>query len=154
MKKKSVLTAILAALPIIAFSNANAAVLTLSATPKSYSDAGAFTITFDDVNGDNLLEFDEIQTFSGIEALLGHDLHVFTEILTVGRVSGFAINSGASYPYQNWVFSNDEFGASSFGASQWTYEFVGASEVPLPAALPLFLAGFAGVAGAARRRKS
>ena len=134
--------------------SASAALLTLTGTSQFPDIQSDFTIDFDDTNNDGLFEFDELITFSGVTQFLAP--RTFDEVIGVANLPGFTTLSGpTSSAFGNWVFRIIADGTTlEFSPSpEWIYAITPTvSDVPLPAAFPIFFAGLASLR-LLRRRK-
>ncbi|MEM6825192.1 MAG: VPLPA-CTERM sorting domain-containing protein [Pseudomonadota bacterium] len=132
-----------------------------------------FSIEFDDANGNGLLEASEVTSFSGVIAPFG-DIGVLDVLVSIPNIPGTAVSGALVQLPSGFVpgsftdngrrwqfFGDDRTGTSSWmqsHASDWTYEITGLPDsspapVPLPATLPLILAGL-GALRLARRAKA
>jgi hypothetical protein len=135
--------------------SASAALLTLSAVSQFPTIMSDFTIDFDDINGNSVLEYDEIISFSGVTQFLAP--RTFDTVIGVADLPGIATLGGPNASiFGNWVFmiSSDGTILEFSPAPEWEYSIAATvSDVPLPAAMPLFLAGIAGLRLARRKRR-
>ena len=125
---------------------------TLSATSVNPSFITDFTVSFDDTNADGLLQFTEITSFSGLK-IFGT---TYTVITGAPPVTGFVERGGdCDLGCTFWNFAENGLSVPiSAPANNWTYTIDGLdATIPLPATLPLLLAGF-GALGVAARRKA
>lgn len=115
---------------------------TLVATPTG-PEYGGFTIDFTDANNDSLLEYSEIDSFSGFMALTVTMTSVNT-VPDIAGISKFSFPADFGQPSDSWRFLNDNPGLSTFQRDLFTYDLtldnVPPSQVPLPAGLPLLAA--------------
>ncbi|MFV2037934.1 MAG: VPLPA-CTERM sorting domain-containing protein [Paracoccaceae bacterium] len=140
------------------------AVLNATSQAGAFSD---FSIGFND-DGDGLLEFSEVTSFSGFTFLGSLVYGTLDTIPEISGISSFGASFFSTYlitahDSDAWVFQNGSGGYVWVDSEVFTYEITldqngGETEtpavVPLPATLPL-LAGALGFFGiAARRRKS
>ncbi|MEM9495843.1 MAG: hypothetical protein AAGA09_07555 [Pseudomonadota bacterium] len=101
-------------------------------------------------------------TFFGFELSPLFDRNVFTvEVTGLSGVASFDISGSGFFGFGDLAglvslsIVNNGFagGASNYALDELIVQLDPVSDIPLPAALPLFLAGIAGVGGAARRRR-
>jgi hypothetical protein len=132
---------------------------TLHAT-TDMAELGNFTIDFTDANLDGLLEYDEIDAFSGFLSLSADNFLVNT-VPDIAGISIFSFPADFGQTAENWRFNNTNPGITTAPRDLWTYELaldrpdgpVGQDtppSVPLPAGLPL-LAGALGLLALRRR---
>jgi hypothetical protein len=138
---------------------------TLIATPIDVNTFfSGFQIVWTDANRNDLVEFDEITSFSGLTQTLQSNypaqqpyLSILPEITNIS-VAGAA--PGADGPPYLWMFSGSSPSDPQVGGStdSWTYEITLTADplAPIPLPAPAFLlaaalAGLAGLRGAARR---
>lgn len=150
----------------MASTSTSAATVTAVSTSPGATD---FTITFTDDNANNLLDIDEITGFSGISLLSGGNPVVTGDIvLSIDTVAGISVGGivpGATIaPLNNpWAFADS---GGPLGPLQATIAITssvhnysidlddtGATPVPLPAGLPLLLAGVGGLGLMAQRKR-
>lgn len=141
-------------------SGAFGATVTATAIAPGVSD---FEIYFTDLNNDNLLEYGEIDGFTGMVAELATFEFVYTtpDIDGISTFGSFSSVSDPSGPIDFWVFrvTGPSSSGSNPNVAAWTYQITldtsdpPVAVVPLPATLPL-LAGALGFFGFAARRKS
>ncbi|MEM8554266.1 MAG: hypothetical protein AAGF71_05495 [Pseudomonadota bacterium] len=135
----------------------HAATVTATATNTSVT---SFTIEFDDVNGDGLLQISEITSFSGVEDVrflgprrVSQSYSIVKQLPAIDGITGPVTNACAlSASPARWCFSDSSFNFIETARS-WTYTTTASppAAVPLPATLSLL--GLAGVAlGAMRLR--
>src|SRR5258707_10970112 len=99
-------------------------IITLTATTQSPIAVSSFTITYDDVDGDNLLSLPEVSQFSGVIFFLNQS---YSTILTVPAIAGVADGTGST-----WLFTIPGTGnIISIPSSDWTYRQT-TSAVPGP----------------------
>lgn len=101
----------------------------------------SFSLIFEDEDADELFKLDELVSFSGLP--LGSV--EFTQIDRVPDIMGVTIGTGG-----HWYFSGPT-SESILDKDYWTYSKT--AVVPLPASLPLMLAGLGGLGLLARRKK-
>ncbi|MEM9495844.1 MAG: hypothetical protein AAGA09_07560 [Pseudomonadota bacterium] len=101
-------------------------------------------------------------TFFGFELTPLFDRDVFTiEVTGLSGVASFNISGAGFYGFGDLAglvsvsIANNGLGASisNYGLDDLVLQIDPVSDIPLPAALPLFLAGMAGVGAAARKRR-
>ena len=141
------------ALAVLAVAPLTAATLTATSTGGN----GSFVITYLDTNGNGLFDLKELTRFSGFIDVFGaHDI----EVLSVPRIAGIAkagkLHGASLYQRSWWNFETaghvDLNWDTSASKGNWTYK-INPSQVPLPASLPLLLAGLGGLALVARKRR-
>lgn len=140
------------AIGLSAASVAGAATLTATTTYPNES----FSIEFDDLNGNSLFDINELVSltpFAGTSTTMTAVLAVpeIANISVAGTVPGAIIGGSPGL----WYFDSNDDNIWNQGSSRfiWTYEISGLSQIPLPAGLPLALAGF-GLLWAVGRRKN
>lgn len=109
-----------------------------------------FTITFTDTNNNRLFDIGELESFSGplvsaYPTLLG--VPTFAGISVEGVLPGVTLAPGS------WIFAGPSI-VYSATPNFWTYEIRGLAAIPVPATLPLLLAGLGGLALLRRRARS
>ena len=148
-------TLIIAAAVALAVSG-TAPVMAATLTATTTGGNGSFKITYNDTNGNGLFDLRELIHFSGFTDVFGaHD----TVILSVPRIEDiahFGTVKGATLDNRRWwnfetAGNVDMNWDTSAGTKNWTYS-INPSQVPLPASLPLLLAGLAGLGLIARNR--
>ena len=134
-------------------SGAQAATISATALNETVT---SFTIGFTDANANGLLDFVEIESFSGVSGPNFGISAVFTQILGIPAIAQIATpfipaNSGLNAAFwaslDSWSFGGGN-NPSALGATRnWSYQISGlgdpVSVVPLPGGLPLLLAGLA-----------
>lgn len=107
-----------------------------------------FEIEFEDTNGSQTLDFDEITSFSGVVTGIGSIRNDFTTLLAIPSIPGLVEPSGGGmfwvFAGTQSVFTSSSPIQSSLGTNPWTYELVGLAPVPLPAAAWFFLSAIIG----------
>lgn len=133
----------------INLSAANAAIYRLDAarTSDAIGQGDFFYIEYEDVDSDQLFSLDEMLNFSGYYAF-----GMFHEFFAIPEIEGFTDGGG-----EVWTFQRGEGGIAKYSINhrEFTYQVneIGAPEVPVPAALPLFLSGMLGFGFLSRRKK-
>ena len=145
------LAALLLLLPLAA----NADLIKITATNDTDIEPGRFSdfnIVFDDINGDALLQFGEIVSFSGISELTGA-MRSWADLLGIPDITGISTASGyqSGEPAYWWV-PVEGGGTGGWLAARWNYTSASAS-VPEPGTLALFGIGLLGIGVARRRRR-
>jgi hypothetical protein len=149
--KRTTLGVLIAASLVSATPSMAATMDTLTATPNALGIANGvsdFTIQFNDTNADGLLSAGEITSFSGFT--FGGTK--WESVYHVPDLSGFLVASGGGCGGCNgWVFSNPN--SDFLGISTFAYNY-SITDVPLPAALPLFATslGVMGLLGWRRKK--
>jgi hypothetical protein len=140
--------------------NTRAAMIDITATSVDSRFTG-FSLRFDDVSGDGLLQIDEVIEFSGF-TLTNPDNHsvdgIYDVILGTAEIDGISSSSGMRlFARSNWNFKRfDGDPALCCSSGYWTYNSAtvvlspGAiTTVPVPAAIWLFGSGILGLIGLA-----
>lgn len=132
----------------LAISAADAGIIrVLDATAADPANAAnSFQVIFDDLDMNGLFSLNELVSATAPAFAGGLPL------ANVPTIDGISIFSGALADGV-WSWGPGPFGYPSVSTSYFTYQLSTPSEVPLPAALPLFLAGAAGIGAAVRRRR-
>lgn len=132
-----------------AASAASAALLQLDATtlaPNSFSD---FSLTFDDANGDEIFQFGELASFSGVSVVfLSASLSTLLQVPTIAGISELG---GSCQDSDSWCVGGGG-GILVTSPGNWSYRISPVQAIPEPGTLAL--AGLALVATANRRRRS
>jgi hypothetical protein len=151
----------LALLTVAAASAAEAA--TLTATSVNPSLLSNFTVNFTDADGDGILEYREIDGFSGIEQFVNgqapEKLDFLIGIPTIDGVSLAGGNDACAVVCLNssWYFASAPDGTNALGIDFAEYDYnlsLGPSPIPLPASALLLGAGLGGLALFRRRRRA
>jgi hypothetical protein len=143
-----------AALAVWLSTGAQAATISAMALNESVT---SFTIGFSDTNTNGLLDFEEIESFSGVSGNnFGENPVVFMQILgipTIAQIAAPFIPVGGAFDEDSWanldvwLFGGDGNPSSTAATRNWSYQISGlddpVSVVPLPGGLPLLLAGLA-----------
>jgi hypothetical protein len=125
--------------------------------PLASDQFAPFTITFEDSNGDELLQVGEILTFSTFTSSIGNPAPVlFDSVLFAPNQSGISTSERAVNG-SSWLFGSSVGNDANFGRAGWTYTKTAITTdppvVPLPAGLPLLLAGLGAFGFMARRKR-
>lgn len=127
---------------------------TLTATTTGGN--GSFTISYMDTNSNGLFDLSEMTKFSGFTDVFGAQDIVLLAVPKIKGISKKGAVAGATL--DNAKFWNFETAGNvdlkwdtSASKKNWTYS-INPSQVPLPASLPLMLAGLGGLAMIARKR--
>ena len=134
-------------------SGAQAATISATALNETVT---SFTIGFTDANANGLLDFVEIESFSGVSGPNFGISAVFTQILGIPAIAQIATpfipaNSGLNAAFwaslDSWSFGGGNNPSALAATRNWSYQISGLGEpvsvVPLPGGLPLLLAGLA-----------
>jgi hypothetical protein len=143
--------------------NVSAALIDITATSTD-SRVTDFTLSFDDISGDGLLQLDELVAFSGFTLTNPANLTVngfYDVIIGTPDITGISASGGVSlFAPTNWNFKRFEGDIALCCSSRfWTYNTktaltpVNTSTVPIPAAVWLFGSGIIGLAGISGRKK-
>ncbi|MCG6938925.1 MAG: hypothetical protein LJE83_12235 [Gammaproteobacteria bacterium] len=138
--------------------NAGAALIDITATSTD-TRVTDFTLRFDDISGDGLLQLDEVMEFSGFTltnpANPASD-GVYDVIIGTPDIDSISTASGIRlFAYSNWNFKRFEGDtALCCSSNSWTYssaesslgsDTVAVAAVPVPAAFWLFGSGLIGL---------
>jgi hypothetical protein len=114
-----------------------------------------FSLVYDDISADGLLQLDELVSFSGF-SLAGSGVDGFyTQIIGTPDIAGISVLSGTviGVPGANWNFLQADGSGGCCVSSLWSYEESAAgASAPEPATLALLGLGLLG-AGFARSRR-
>jgi hypothetical protein len=117
----------------------------LFATTAVPSVVSSFSIRFDDLSNDGLLQINEITSFSGMTVLMG-GVGTLTIITCVPSIAGSATQSGTECftPNTHWTFTRPGAGPFQAAATAWNYSLVpvAPAAVPLPPAFLLLGSAF------------
>lgn len=155
---RRVMAAAILAVMMLASTNARAELIEITATNDGVGLNGrfsTFTILFDDANGDGLLQFGEIMSFSGLEELIGFG-RSWSELTGIPDIDGISTQSGHTGGLRGfWWWVPTIIGDANRGwlAGRWTYASRPASSVPEPGTMALFGLGLAAVGLFRRRRR-
>lgn len=135
------------ALSVLVGGTASAATLTATGNEGPQEN---FIITFTDTNRNRLFDISELESFSGpwttvYPILLG--VPAIAGISVAGELAGVIESAPGS-----WIFTNPSVQFAST-PNFWTYEIKGLAAIPVPATLPLLLAGLGGLALLRRRAR-
>ena len=150
--KHSISSAALITTLLLAASPAKAVTYNLIATPTPFgvlSGMSGWTITFNDADNDQLLNINEITSFSGANDGLTHA----TIVTSLANVAGVTDAPLGPLSPAFWAFGNSTFDSAP---TNYTYSLQQVGTVPLPGALPLFVTGLGalGLLGWRRKRNS
>lgn len=155
-------SSILICLAFVSF-EAPAALINIEATSND-SRLTDFTLKFDDISGDGLLQINEILAFSGFALDNPGNPSIsgfYNVIIGTPDIAGVSSSSGTPlFALTNWNFKRYIGDTALCCASKfWTYNSVELpmvsatiTTIPVPAALWLFFSGLIGLAGASRYR--
>ena len=152
---KSLVAAASIALSVCA-GGASAATLTATTAGPNTS----FVINFNDTNGNNLFDLDELVSFSGFHSVFNQTI---VSILAVPEIVGITVAGyKPSFTYEipplSWYFEENGNVDGKWdlmsGIGNWEYKLDFAAPVPLPASLPLMAAGLGAIAFLRRRKQA
>ena len=149
--KRLTSVAVLAVL-MLASAHARAELIEITATNGRFS---SFTILFDDANGDGLLQFGEILSFSGLEELIGFG-RSWSDLTGVPNIAGISTQSGHTGGLRGfWWWVPTIIGDANRGwfAGRWTYTSRPVGSVPEPGTIALFGLGLVAIGLFRRRRR-
>jgi uncharacterized protein (DUF697 family) len=133
-----------------------ASAATLTATSAD-GIAPSFTIGFTDSNNNNLFDLSELEAFSGFFLFVQADVVLavpeIAGISVAGSVPGAILGPLAGVWYFDGAGSLDNTFDVGAAPGFWTYD-ISFATVPLPATLPLVVAGLGGLALSRRRARA
>ena len=140
-----------AAVAAFVFISNTAVAATITASPL-FPEISGFVIEYEDTNNNGLLDYLEQTSFSGYTTLNG----TYTFLVGTPDLAGISAygNGGFAWPNDAWSFSGS-IGLVLPQVSLFSYEVTGNGDpnvVPVPASLPLALAGL-GILGFMRRKR-
>lgn len=137
------------ALSLLVGGTATAATLVATEVDTTDSLNENFTITFTDTNNNRLFDIGELESFSGF-------INQYPTLLGVPAIAGISVAgelAGVLQPAPgSWTFGSPS-GQFASTPNFWTYEIKGLAAIPVPATLPLLLAGLGGLALLRRRAR-
>jgi hypothetical protein len=147
---------ILASLALLTFAAASAAeAATLTATSVNPSLVSSFTVNFTDADGNGILEYHEIDGFSGIEQFISFGAPEKLDFLIgIPTIVGVSLAGGndacdGSCLSTAWYFASAPDGTNALGIDFAEFDYnlsLDLSPIPLPASALLLGAGLGGLA--------